>query len=191
MVDGATPKYNLILPEVGFANSTWGVSLNGNFTKIENQMGVNADAITALNAAITKHNLTLIKDSTATANFQFLNGDAAVGQQLRWVVYVDNTAESGNNNANLTILAYDAAGAYLGWAMQFNRSTQRVSIAKAPVDANDIANKTYVDSAITTAATANHGILPIGAIIMWPSGSLGRGGCADARRLGAMFRPAL
>jgi microcystin-dependent protein len=179
MVDSITPRYNLILPEIGLANSTWGVSLNGNFTKIEGAMGANADAVTAINAIITKHNLTLIKDSTQNGYVAFNNGDVATAQQLRWVIYVDNTAESGNNNANLTIQCYDATGAYLGWCMQFNRATQRVSIAQAPVGGNDIAHKTYVDNSISgvnSAIAANHGIIPVGGVILWPTGSTTTGG---------------
>ena len=183
MADGHTNYYNFILPESGHANATWGTSLNGNFvsldTLLKNQV---LDPIGALNAQLHINQLILQRKGATPGSLWFLNGDKTVStQQLRMLLQLDATAETGGNvSSNLTFHAYKDDGTYLGWCLTINRSTQRVQIAQAPVVGNDVAHKTYVDGAINSAVAAantalasNYGIVPIGTIILWPTGSSG------------------
>lgn len=173
-----TTHYNWVQPALGGDPTTWGSEINTSLGAIDSQVWTNDQKVVTIQGYLGPHQFSITRQGAAYGNLIFGNQDVAVGQQLRWVIQEDIGAEGGNANSNLTVHAYSDAGVYLGYAMQFIRATQRVSIAQAPVGANDIAHKNYVDGQITAAVNtagaavaANHGILPVGSIIMWPVGA--------------------
>jgi len=156
---GTTAHYGWTLPTVHSDASSWGGELNGTIGAIDGQVYANQQTITALQGLINPNTLELTRTASVGASIILANSTAAAGQQYRWVVFEDSTAEGGNGGSNLHISAYSDAGAYLADVMVFTRSTQRAQIINSPVGTNDITHKGYVDG-----VTA-----PIGSIMMWPS----------------------
>jgi microcystin-dependent protein len=69
----------------------------------------------------------------------------------RWAITLGNSnVESGSNvGSDFSFSRYSDAGAFIDAPVQITRSTGIMSVAHSPVNANDVANKGYVDS-ITT-----------------------------------------
>jgi microcystin-dependent protein len=164
--DGNTLHYGWVLPADHASTDTWGgPKINANFVGIDDKLWTVSTEVTAIQGYLTPTSLTISRQGTAGGELWFNNADAAADQQHRWIIYEDAGAEGSNANSNLTIQAYDDTGVYLGWAMQFVRSTQRVQLAKSPVGGSDIAIKSYVDA----------GAAPVGSIVMWPGPHLPAG----------------
>jgi microcystin-dependent protein len=71
---------------------------------------------------------------------------------------------------------YDDNGASPINVFSVTRATGRISVPLTPANPTDVANKTYVDAqdaATLASVSTNYGVLPVGAIIMWPSGTSG------------------
>jgi hypothetical protein len=75
MADTNTTNFNLVKPEVGASDDTWGTKWNANADAIDTQMKVNADAIAAYDAATkTLTNKTIdLTDNTITGTLAEFN----------------------------------------------------------------------------------------------------------------------
>ena len=158
-----TVNYTWKMPDPGGSANTWGDTLNGTTQAIDAQVFTNQQTLSSIQGQINPNVLILKRSGANPANIFLENGDAAAGKQERWVISEDIEGETGGSaGSNLTITPYDDAGNPLPEALVITRSTQRVSITKAPVGPNDVAHKGYVDAVAA----------PIGSIMMWPSGVL-------------------
>ena len=87
-----------------------------------------------------------IELNKTTGNNAYIYG--ATGGLDRWSIDIgDNTAESGGNvGSNFVIGRYSDAGTLIDEPVTITRSTGVMSVANAPVGANDVATKSYVDA---------------------------------------------
>ena len=118
-----------------------------------------ADPVAALGAATKQYAdkmLPLVGGTlTGDLTIDLASGDPTIlGQKInlsRWAIVLGNsdTESGGNTGSDYNISRYDDAGVFIDSPIQIARSTGIVSIAHAPVNSNDVANKSYVD-AITT-----------------------------------------
>jgi microcystin-dependent protein len=172
MADGSTANYSFVLPQVGAAATTWGTSINGNFSSIDNLIKTNSNNIAAVQGQLTPNAVTISRTASANGALWFNYG--APKNTPRWIIYEDAGTESGGNAAsNLNIQCYSDTGAVLGNVASFIRSTQRLTINNAPANANDVTHKSYVDSqdssTYNNAVAYTNNAAPVGSIVMWPT----------------------
>ena len=127
MADTTTANYNFVKPEVGASATTWGAKLNSDLDMIDAQLFTSAGALTSNNL-----NLSSNPGTAVTASLTFLNGGSATGQQKRWALTEDVSAETGGNaGSNLSLTAYNDTGALLSTPMAINRASGGVTFNTA------------------------------------------------------------
>jgi hypothetical protein len=127
MADTTTANYNFVKPEVGASATTWGAKLNSDLDMIDAQLFTSAGALNANNLKLSNNPGTAVPGSLT-----FINSTVPTGQQTRWVLQEDTSAETGGSaGSNLSLSAYNDTGALLSTPMAFNRASGAVTFGTA------------------------------------------------------------
>jgi hypothetical protein len=127
MADTSTAHYNFVKPEVGASATTWGAKLNSDLDMIDAQLFTSAGALNSNNL-----NLSNNPGTGVLGSLTFINSTVPPGQQKRWVLAEDASAEVGGSaGSNLSLTAYNDTGALLSTPMAINRASGAVTFGNA------------------------------------------------------------
>jgi hypothetical protein len=122
-----TANYNFVKPAVGGSTGSWGATLNDDLDKIDAQLFISA-------GALNKNNLNLSNNpgTGIAGSLTFINSTVPPGQQTRWVLKEDTSAEVGGGaGSNLSLSAYNDTGALLSTPLAINRASGAVTFGTA------------------------------------------------------------
>jgi Chaperone of endosialidase len=149
--DTTTANYHFVKPEVGASATTWGAKLNSDLDMIDAQLFTSAGGLTSSNLNLSSNPGTVV-----TASLTFLNGGSPTGQQKRWALTEDVSAEVGGNaGSNLSLAAYNDTGALLSTPMAINRASGGVTFNTAVSHAAAVAFGDLSATGTGTFATLN------------------------------------
>lgn len=157
MADSFTANYNWVKPEVGAAQDSWGATLNEDLNQIDAQV---FSISTTLNGYLVTNSTVgsyLLLNKPASGKAAYIQG--GTNGLTRWqVILGDASTESGADaGSNFSIERFFDSGAAIDAPLTINRATGVVSVNQQPVNANDVATKTYVDNLV--------GRAPVGSVV--------------------------
>ena len=151
MADTTTANYNFVKPEVGASATTWGAKLNSDLDMIDAQLFTSAGALNANNL-----NLSNNPGTGVLGTLTFVNSTVPTGQQKRWVLAEDASAEVGGSaGSNFSLSAYNDTGGLLSTPMSINRASGTVSFGNATSFVGLATFNTLNATGTATFATAN------------------------------------
>ena len=125
--DTTTANYKFVKPEVGASATTWGAKLNADLDAIDAQLFTSAGALTANNL-----NLSNNPGTGLLGTLTFINSTVPAGQQKRWVLQEDTSAEVGGGaGSNLSLSAFNDTGALLSTPIAINRASGAITFGTA------------------------------------------------------------
>ena len=151
-----TGHYGWIKPAVGGSATTWGGTLNDDLDAIDAKLFQLAGALNANNLNLSNNPGTGIVGSLT-----FINSTVPLGQQTRWALTEDFSAEVGGGaGSNLSLTAYSSVGTLLSTPLAINRASGAVTFGTA---ANFSGLATFNGGFVTGAATFNGTLAVTGA----------------------------
>jgi hypothetical protein len=151
MADTTTANYNFVKPEVGGSATTWGAKLNSDLDMIDAQLFTSAGALNANNL-----NLSNNPGTGVLGTLTFINSTVPTGQQKRWVLAEDASAEvGGSSGSNFSLSAYNDTGGLLSTPMSINRASGAVTFGNATSFVGLATFNTLNATGTATFATAN------------------------------------
>ena len=155
MADTTTANYKFVKPEVGASATTWGGKLNDDLDAIDAQLFASAGALNANNLNLSNNPGTGIVGSLT-----FINSTVPPGQQKRWVLAEDTSAELGDAGSDLSLTAYSSVGALLSTPIAISRASGAITFGTAT---NFSGLATFNGGFVTGAATFNSTLAVTGA----------------------------
>jgi hypothetical protein len=151
MADTTTANYKFVKPEVGASATTWGAKLNSDLDMIDAQLFTSAGALSANNL-----NLSNNPGTGVLGTLTFVNSTVPTGQQRRWVLAEDASAEVGGSaGSNFSLTAYNDTGGLLSTPMSINRASGTVTFGNATTHVGLATFNTLNATGTATFVTAN------------------------------------